>query len=51
MPARKATDQDAPLPDPDEVLRVMLNTPPQPHTATTAKRKKSTKSTNKKPAK
>jgi len=32
---------DAALPDPDDVLRVMLNTPPKPHPASpSAKRKK-----------
>jgi hypothetical protein len=30
---RKSTDQPEPLPNPDDVLRVMLNTPPQPHVA------------------
>ncbi|HEU5400876.1 MAG TPA: hypothetical protein VFU86_05940 [Terriglobales bacterium] len=40
MIARKAPEPNAKLPDPDDVLRVMLNTPPQPHTTPTAKRKK-----------
>jgi hypothetical protein len=52
MPARKPSEPDTPLPDPDDILRVMLNTPPRPHTvsAPPAKRKQRPAQT-KKPAK
>jgi hypothetical protein len=52
MTVRKQPEPDAPLPDPDDVLRVMLNTPPRPHTggAPPAKRKQRAAPT-KKPAK
>lgn len=37
--APKASPIDATLPKPDDVLRIMLNTPPQPHAPSKAKAK------------
>jgi hypothetical protein len=37
---KKSPKPEMPSPNPDDVLRTMLNTPPQPHQPLTAKRKK-----------
>jgi hypothetical protein len=39
MPSRKPAPE-TPLPDPDDVLRVMLHMPPKPHVMKPAKPKK-----------